>query len=164
MTPALRLSTMAAAAALCVLATACGSEASPSNDSSNNNGNGTAGDPLCPLGIEASYSSIDAKIFRGASCAACHTPSGAATAGGLDLASDAYAALVNVTANNSRGTAEGLARVKPGDTANSLLWQKINSTGSTQYGNGMPLNTPGRLCEATKTAIRQWIEAGAPRN
>lgn len=149
----LRLLLLAAVATLC----ACGDARSLST-------------PLtCPAGVDATLSSIDQKLFK-VTCTACHAGSLAQSSGGLDLSGDAYTALVNVTAQNFAATPSarplGLLRVKPGDPEGSLLHHKLNTgtTPSPQYGEGMPLNAPGSVCQQVKDAVRDWIAGGALNN
>ena len=124
---------------------------------------------ICPPGIQPTYSSIDQSFFK-VSCTACHSGAQATSSGGLDLSGDAFSALVNVTAQNSQAQSgsrpAGLLRVKPGDPDNSLLYQKllIGPTPSPEFGDGMPLNSPGSVCQETREAVRLWIASGAPRN
>ncbi len=124
---------------------------------------------ICPPGIQPTYSSLDQSFFK-VSCTACHSGALAASSGGLDLSGDAFSALVDVTAQNSQaqpGSAPaGLLRVKSGDPGASLLYQKllIGPTPSPEFGEGMPLNSPGSVCKETRDAVQQWIASGAPRN
>ena len=140
---------------------ACG-EARPPADGSASASGGT-----CPTGVDATLSSIDLKLLK-VICTACHAGSLAASSGGLDLSGSAYAALVNVPANNiaadPAARPPALLRVRPGDPAGSLLYQKllISTTPSPQFGQGMPLTAPGSVCEPVREAIRAWIAGGAP--
>jgi len=119
---------------------------------------------FCPAGIGPTFSSIDQALLK-PRCTACHS---ATLKGGLlDLSGDAYAAMVNIPAQNVAASAPpaGLLRVKPGDAAASLLWQKLaNKDVSAQFGAGMPQDAPGTVCPAAVEAVRQWIAAGAARN
>jgi hypothetical protein len=55
----------------------------------------------------------------------------------------------------------GLARVTPGDPANSYLYRKITGAGIT--GDRMPQNlTP--LTDAQIKLVRDWIRRGAPND
>ena len=149
----LRLLLLAAVAALC----ACG-ESRPISST-----------PTCPANVAATFSSIDQKLFK-VTCTACHVGGLAQSSGGLDLSGDAYSALVNVTAQNFAAAPgarpSGLLRVKPGDPGSSLLYQKllIGTTPSPQYGEGMPLNSPGSVCQQVRDAVRDWIASGALNN
>ena len=124
---------------------------------------------ICPPGIQPTYSSLDQSFFK-VSCTTCHSGAQAASSGGLDFSGDAFGALVNVTAQNSQAQPgsrpAGLLRVKPGDPDNSLLYQKllIGPTPSPAFGEGMPLDSPGSVCQETREAVRLWIASGAPRN
>jgi hypothetical protein len=125
---------------------------------------------VCPAGIQPTLSSLDQKLFK-VTCTLCHSGATAQSSGGLDFSVDnTFAQLVNVTAQNSQALAgsrpAGLLRVKPGDPDNSLLYQKVLIGGvpSPQFGEGMPLNAPGSVCQETRDAIRGWIAAGAPND
>jgi hypothetical protein len=122
---------------------------------------------ICPPGIQAAFSSIDQSLLK-VTCTACHSGSLAASSGGMDLSGDAFAALVNVPANNFQASSPppNLLRVRPGDPDASLLYQKllIGQTPSPQFGQGMPLTSPGSVCQQARDAVRAWILAGAARN
>ncbi|GAA4396704.1 hypothetical protein GCM10023187_05130 [Nibrella viscosa] len=86
---------------------------------------------------------------------------------GLVLAEGvAYNNLVNVAAKNTSAKEDGLLRVKPFNSLQSLLYHKLivdNSHHSGKsYGSPMPL---GRdlLSVGQIEFVRRWIEAGAPR-
>ena len=86
-------------------------------------------------------------------CASCHT--GNNYSGDLDLSSaNSYDNMVNV---NSKGY-QGYKLVKPGDSMNSVLYQKI--IGNIAFGNPMP---PGgnKLSESEEEKIKKWINDGA---
>ena len=120
--------------------------------------------PICPSSIQPTLSSIDRLLFK-VTCTACHTPP--VPQGLLDLSGDAYAALVDVPAQNVGASTPplGLLRVKPGDPDNSLLWRKLVTAGvSPLYGSGMPQNAPGTVCQAATDAVRTWIANGAPND
>lgn len=95
------------------------------------------------------------------SCAlpSCHS----ATTGGrqgdlvLDEEELSYASLVDVDAAHPDAP-PGLKRVAPGDSANSLLIQKLRGTG---VGDAMPQNLPS-LPDAIIGMIANWIDRGAP--
>jgi hypothetical protein len=124
---------------------------------------------VCPSVIQPIYSSIDQSLLK-VTCTQCHSGSLAASSGGLDMSGDAFGQLVGVVAQNSQAQPgsrpAGLLRVKPGDPDNSLLYQKvlIGTAPSPQFGEGMPLDNPGSVCQQTRDAIRDWILAGALRN
>jgi hypothetical protein len=143
---------LAAATALC----ACG-ESRPIADNSSG---------ICQTGIQPTLSSIEQNLFQVA-CISCHSGALAASSGGLDLSGDSFGRLVNVPAVNQQAQQPppGLLRVRPGDPDNSLLWQKL-VIGATnpQFGQGMPLNSPGSVCQETRDAVRNWILAGALDN
>ena len=86
---------------------------------------------------------------------------------GLVLASGvAYQNLVDVDPKNSAAKADGLKRVKPFASLESLLYHKLNVAAShhsgKQYGNPMPLGG-NTLSDGQIEFVRRWIEAGAPK-
>jgi hypothetical protein len=76
----------------------------------------------------------------------------------------AYENLVNVEPINNLAKSDGLFRVKPGVSDKSLLYHKLHTAGHHEhaYGSPMPLGLP-LLSEGQVEFVRQWIEAGAPR-
>jgi len=84
-------------------------------------------------------------------CTSCHPSSG-----NLDLTSaNSYNQLVNVNASNYSGK-----RVIPNDADNSVLYKKIDGSGT--YGSNMPLG--GNLSQNQIDLIKQWINEGAKNN
>ncbi|UFH55862.1 hypothetical protein [Spirosoma sp. KNUC1025] len=86
---------------------------------------------------------------------------------GLVLAAGvAYQNLVNIDPKNSEALADGLKRVKPFASLESLLYHKLNVAAShhsgKQYGNPMPLGG-ALLSDGQIEFVRRWIEAGAPK-
>jgi Copper type II ascorbate-dependent monooxygenase, C-terminal domain len=81
-------------------------------------------------------------------------------------ATEAYGNLVDIVPANSNAATDGLMRVKPFKSAESLLYHKLHSSGSehhlSDYGNPMPLGLP-LLSQGQVEFVRRWIEAGAPR-
>ncbi len=95
--------------------------------------------------------SADVQPIFNQTCISCHPNSG-----NLDLtAGNAYNQLVNVNASGYSAK-----RVVPNDAENSLLYKKIDGSGS--YGSNMPLG--GSLSVAQINTIKQWIEEGAQNN
>ena len=83
-------------------------------------------------------------------CVVCHST--ASALGGLDLETDAHAALVGVVG------AYGEVLVSPGDSDASFLITKLEGE---QGASGDPM-PPGALLDATVVArVRAWIDAGA---
>jgi hypothetical protein len=86
---------------------------------------------------------------------------------GLVLAAGvAYDNLMNVAPKNSAAKQDGLLRVKPFASIQSLLYHKLNTgnvhhTGKS-YGSLMPLGS-APLTNGQVEFIRRWIEAGAPK-
>ncbi len=73
-------------------------------------------------------------------CVSCHSAGGGA--GGLDLETDWYTAVID----------GGL--VVAGDSAGSVLYQRITSTTS-------PMPPSGLMAESNQTIVADWIDAGA---
>lgn len=86
-----------------------------------------------------------------ARCNACH---GTSATGGLDLATDPAAALINHPA----ATDAALTLVVPGDPDASFLWAKVSGTQADGQGGVMP---PGGLAADEQEIIRAWIADGA---
>ncbi len=84
-------------------------------------------------------------------CVSCHPSSG-----NLDLRpGQSYNQLVNVSASGYNAL-----RVKPGDPEASVLYKKIDGSGT--FGSNMPLG--GQLSAADIQTIKTWIEQGAQNN
>ncbi|GAB3492751.1 hypothetical protein GCM10027341_07210 [Spirosoma knui] len=86
---------------------------------------------------------------------------------GLVLAAGvAYQNLVEAEPKNSAAKADGLKRVKPFASLESLLYHKLsvaqNHHSGKQYGNPMPLGG-NPLSDGQVEFVRRWIEAGAPK-
>ncbi|QMW01158.1 monooxygenase [Spirosoma foliorum] len=118
----------------------------------------------------ASFDLIQQKILT-PSCATsgCHSSEkdGTFAQHGLVLAAGvAYANLVGVDPKNSDAKADGIKRVKPYASLESLLYHKLNISAThhsgKQYGNPMPLGG-NTLPDGQIEFIRRWIEAGAPK-
>lgn len=118
----------------------------------------------------ASFDLIQQKILT-PSCATsgCHSSEkdGTFAQHGLVLAAGvAYANLVGVDPKNSDAKADGLKRVKPYASLESLLYHKLNISAThhsgKQYGNPMPLGG-NTLPDGQIEFVRRWIEAGAPK-
>ena len=116
----------------------------------------------CEEATELSFTSIYEKVFA-VSCAfsACHDAE--LPRAGLSLASreEAFNSLVGVAPFNQVARTSGLLRVAPGRPENSFLLRKLTGPGPGE-GNRMPANSPVPLSDATVSAIREWISAGAP--
>ena len=112
------------------------------------------------------FDQINTEIL-GPSCAAfsvCHSVDGARDANMLDLKTDPYTALVGVLADNAKAKGEGQLRVKPCDSAHSLMLFKLklatNEDPMTGYGHYMPDTNPHLPSEQIQ-AISDWIDRGA---
>jgi hypothetical protein len=130
----------------------------------------------CPA-LQPSLSDIDQHLFK-VSCGTktsifyCHNSdaaSGPNASSGLDLSGDPWPVLVNVAAGNLAARADAgvpLLRVKAGDPEHSFLAIKLRlqTDNDPAYGNGMPPDHPGSLCQSAQDAVAQWIAQGAPRN
>ena len=116
-----------------------------------------------------SWTIIQEKILT-PSCATsgCHASTGDATFSQHNLvlsAAVAYDNLINVVSKNAAANTAGMLRVKAGDYANSLLYQKTDchaTPGSGKYGATMPLGGPN-LTLGQIEFIKQWIIKGAPK-
>lgn len=106
-------------------------------------------------GIQPNLSSIQDNVFT-PTCSGCHTGTGGALPGSMDLtdADASFASLVGVASVQEPGT----DRVAAGDADASYLIDKLEGTQSA--GVQMPaFGTP--LDQATIDTIRQWIDDGA---
>jgi hypothetical protein len=112
----------------------------------------------------ATLTQLKKDVF-GASCAfsACHD--GKTKAGGLDLVTDPYQALVGAAAVQAGAAAKGEKRVVAGDLAASFLNTKLTlpTAIDATYGQRMPnlgsAIDPGQLAE-----VQSWIKDGAKNN
>ena len=89
------------------------------------------------------------------SCVSCHDHK--SPKADLDLTDgNAYQSMVNQPSKEE----PSLMRVKPGDPANSYLWQKLEHT--TAKGSGMPkwMFFSRHLHEDQLSLIKSWIEGG----
>lgn len=85
----------------------------------------------------------------------CHGGSAPILDQDLSSAQHSFASVVNVPSME----VDGLMRVKPGDSANSYLYQKI-SQDTPQVGTRMPQGRPN-LSDDEINLIRRWIDGGA---
>ncbi|MEZ4322648.1 MAG: CxxxxCH/CxxCH domain-containing protein [Myxococcota bacterium] len=109
----------------------------------------TAPEPPPPVGGDG-YCAV--RDLFAADCYTCHAA--AVRLGDLDLETDPAAALVNVTS-----AAYGVPLVVPGDSAGSLLVQKITNT-QGDLGTDMP-PASGGLSTERAGIVKAWIDAGA---
>ena len=99
------------------------------------------------------YQSEIQPIWDNSCTSSCHISS--SLNGGLNLSSStSYSELVNVA---SQGW-PAFMRVKPGDSMNSVLHQKI--VGNSSFGDRMPKGG-GNLAQADEEKIKKWIDEGA---
>jgi hypothetical protein len=127
-------------------------------------GCGGSSDP--GTGTTATLTQVKADVFA-PSCnfSSCHGTAGAAGSGGLDLATNPYAALVNVAAKQTGAVADGLKRVVPSDATKSFLYIKMAFPGSSDPKYGLRMPQTGQAVTATQLAeVQGWINAGAPNN
>jgi hypothetical protein len=126
--------------------------------------------------LNPTFTNVYANVI-GARCTGCHRPGGGGfTVGGLDMSTPAaaYANLVGVPAAGTGGGASGitcssvspaLVRVVPSDSANSLLFNKVNAKLlglPAPCGSPMPTPATGAPLRAGQVAlIKAWIDAGA---
>ena len=116
--------------------------------------------------LEPSFTSIQREVFEAGDssgrtpCVTCHTSTGRAPSGGLNLNHDAaYDQLAGVAARAKPGA----VRVIPGDADNSYLVQKLLGMPGI-VGRRMPFNGPPFLTDGQITIVQRWIAIGAPRN
>lgn len=130
-----------------LLLTACGDLETPTDP-------GVGGPPIDPT---ATFTRVQNEVFT-PTCAqiGCHNTLGQQSQMVLS-AGRAYAATVNVPSVEM----PSLARVKPGDPANSYLYRKITGAGIT--GDRMPQGLPP-LSQAHIDLVRDWIRRGAPND
>jgi hypothetical protein len=133
---------------------------------------GCSSDTICPT-LQPTFTSIKTQLLQTSSCgsmnaSSCHSAKGAQFSGNLDYATDPYVALLGTDgkgapAQNIKGSAMNLLRVKPGDPANSFIVIKLKTKSGMdpQYGSGMPFPAPGSVCSTAVDTISQWIAAGA---
>lgn len=120
------------------------------NGTTTDNGdNGTTTDTSVPSNDFCGVQSI----FNQSCVSGCHDNS--APSGYLDLQTDPYHAIVNVT-SPEYGPA---VLVVPGSSATSLLYAKMTNTQTGSQGGMMP--TAGLLSAAKIAVIKDWIDAGA---
>lgn len=86
-------------------------------------------------------------------CVMCHSAGG--QAGGLDLETDPYAAIVGVESSQFAGK----TLVVAGDAAGSLLYRKMSGTQSSDEGGVMP--SSGALSADVLSVVETWINDGA---
>jgi hypothetical protein len=109
----------------------------------------------------------------------CHAGAAVSSSGALDLSGDAFAALVNVPAENATAKSSGLLRVRPGDPEHSFLYLKLTLSypGASPSQQGLSPRNGGRctgMCDRMPAGvaqppldallvqtIRNWIAAGA---
>jgi len=129
--------------------------------------------------LDPTFTNVYASII-GVRCIGCHRPgSGGVTVGMLDLSTPAaaHANLVGVAAQGIGAGTSGitcasvtppLVRALPGDSANSLLFNKVHSKLVGQLAPcGSPMPLPGTavsLTAAEVDLIAAWIDGGALNN
>ncbi|MCZ6698841.1 MAG: hypothetical protein O7D94_07930 [Planctomycetota bacterium] len=116
--------------------------------------------PAPPSGNAVSFSGDIQPIFN-ASCIDCHSAGGFADIQGIALrltAGESFNGLVNQPSSQQAD----LTLVVPGDSASSLLFQKVSSN-TPPIGSTMPL-IGGPLSAVQSGLIRDWIDQGAMNN
>jgi len=148
------------------LALACG-EGEPAGSP-----DGGGGPPsTCPIPTPVAAPTFSANVLPmlqatcGSLATSCH--GGATAAGHVQYATgpgrtaqDVYADLVNASPSNAPA---GFLRVKPGDPAQSWLFEKVtkDQPGGAGYGARMPYGLPN-LCQPTVDTLASWITQQAP--
>jgi len=114
-----------------------------------------------PTGRTISYAA-DVQPIYDAKCTNCHSAGGFSSFfGGISL--DLSAANSHAQTVNQPSAARGdLLLIKPGDSANSLIFQKVSSN-SPPVGETMPL-LGERLTSQELAILRDWIDQGAVEN
>lgn len=115
-------------------------------------GGGTGGGPSTQVTLSRDVQPIFTAncVFEG-----CHGGSAPILDQDLSSAQRSFASIVNVPSME----VDGLMRVKPGDSANSYLFQKI-SQDNPQVPTRMPQGRPN-LSDGDINLIRRWIDGGA---
>lgn len=114
----------------------------------------------------SSFDRIQTTVFAN-NCTNCHSAgSQFASQSGLILdRAVAYRNLINVAAVNDNARTDGLQLVVPGNSAKSLLYQKLllwDPNHVRDYGAPMPLGDQS-LSVGQLEFVRRWIDAGAPQ-
>ncbi len=125
-------------------------------------------DQTCQQHFDGTYDMLQQLIFDGHGCtsAACH--SGASPAGGLDLSAGAsYGNLVDQPPQSIPPVRyPNLARVIPGNKADSLLWLNLAAATLPDQWHAplrpMPQGGLAPLSTDELELVRSWIEGGAP--
>lgn len=114
-------------------------------------------------GPKTTFESIQGTILsQNCSVSGCHNST--SHSGGLDLESSAsYSNLVNAEPTNTFARTAKFVRVRPFKPDSSFLFLKIDGTQALDFGNRMPSNSTAELPSNYREFIRQWIQAGAPR-
>jgi hypothetical protein len=106
-----------------------------------------AGAAECTLTVKA-----DVQPIFNTYCVACHQDAAPAETLSLQRAS----MLANTVGVKSRQS--GLARIKPGDSANSYLIRKLLGTHAEAGGTGAQMPLGGVLPPVSLDVIRRWID------
>jgi hypothetical protein len=113
-------------------------------------------------GPKTTFEAIQGTILsQNCSVSGCHNST--SRSGGLDLESASYSNLVNAEPTNTFARTAKFARVRPFRPDSSFLFLKIEGTQAPDFGNRMPSNSALELPSNYREFIRQWIQAGAPR-
>ena len=114
--------------------------------------------------LTPTFASINQEIFLTTdlagrtACVTCHTNVGRNPPANLNMAGDAYAALVGVQSAQR----PELRRVEPGNPEGSYLIHKLEGRPGI-VGLQMPRTGPPNLSAGQLQVIKRWIEIGAPR-
>ena len=120
------------------------------------------GGPADPCATPKTFTQMKSTTIK-SSCvfSSCHDA--ASKKGALDLQTDPYAALVNVTPDNAAARAEGFKRAIPNNEEKSFVVLKLTLPTATdpRYGDLMPNK---QRDDAIANEFRCWVRRGAPND
>jgi len=148
--------------ALTNLGTGCSTSVVPAPIDNGDGGGNASGGGAGGGGVDEAVSfAADVQPIFTTACAGCHSPGGNADLAGIPTFlrdGESYDMLVNVASVQD----DELVLVVPGDSAASLLYQKVASN-SPPVGSRMPRFAPA-LSEDEIKLIQDWIDQGAENN
>lgn len=115
------------------------------------------------------YRQLHAKYFStagGCASSSCHGGDKGIASLSFQDVDKSYKMLVGTTPTNDDAASAGLMRVKAGKPDESLVYLKLSASAADlltkHYGATMPIGGEGSPGPKTLTAIKKWIEGGAP--